>query len=444
MKRNKQPKNRVLTRVVGVVAVFLAWQTWPILAQTINTNSPVNLNTNVSVEPPVSLDPEVDELNGQIDEKRQKIDELKRQTSLYERNLEQKQNERISLQAELRNVEESIEQTDRSISLTTTEIELLQLDIQKLERQIVDRQEVIRMRQGELADLLRLVYQTDQVSQLELVVQQDSFATYFARVQQLSDLTNSVDEVLDDVVAAKRQLDEQRAGLIDTRSSLDQKREELVRVQNQYENQQASKLSLIDSAKDSEQLYEQLLDEQRRQTVAIDVEIASLIDQVRDRLAARGEDISAIDPGKLSWPVDPSRGITAYFHDPTYPFRRVFEHPAIDLRAYQGTPVTASADGVVAIARKLDWVRDSQGKVLWPAYNFVTIVHGGTLSTVYGHLSVVSVTEGQTVKRGDVIGRSGATPGTAGAGRLTTGPHLHFEVRVNGIPDDPLKYLPSL
>jgi murein DD-endopeptidase MepM/ murein hydrolase activator NlpD len=176
----------------------------------------------------------------------------------------------------------------------------------------------------------------------------------------------------------------------------------------------------------------------------VDSEITSLIDQVNQRLTDRGETITLLNPGQLAWPIDPGRGITAYFHDPTYPFRKIFEHPAIDIRAAHGTAVTAAGDGVVAIARRLDWVRNSKGDILWSAYNFVTIVHGGNLATVYGHLSQVAVNEGDTVRRGQVIGRSGATPGTAGAGRLTTGPHLHFEVRVNGIPDDPLKYLPAL
>lgn len=447
---NQNTKDTMFAAIIGSVLGLVVGSA-TVFAQT-NSNAnpdvsqPPTTNTNVNADPitPAPSPEEINDLNEQIEQKKKVIEELKRQTAIYERTLEEKQNERATLQSELRDLVTSIDVTETQLNLTQTEIEFLQLEIQKVEREIADREEEIAQDREELASLLRRVYEADQVTHLEIIVQEQSFSGFFTRVQNLHALSSSVEEALTEVLDVKRQLEIAHDELSAKRASLDEQRKKLEDEQSTLEHQEAYKENLLETTKNSEEKYQELLQELRQQASSVDTEISALIEQVRDRLKARGEDVTGVEPGELSWPVDPSKGISAYFRDPTYPFRKIFEHPAIDIRLSHGSSVSAAAEGIVAIARKLDWVRDAKGKVLWPAYNFVTIVHGGSLATVYGHLSDVAVTEGQTVKRGEIIGKSGGTPGTAGAGRLTTGPHLHFEVRVDGVPDDPLKYLSAL
>jgi murein DD-endopeptidase MepM/ murein hydrolase activator NlpD len=98
-------------------------------------------------------------------------------------------------------------------------------------------------------------------------------------------------------------------------------------------------------------------------------------------------------------------------------------HKGIDLAAPTGTPVYATADGLVS---KAEWF-SSYG-------NFIAIAHGAELETRFGHLSRMAVSAGQRVRKGDLIGYVGST------GR-STGPHLHYEVRVAGMAVDPTPYM---
>ena len=99
------------------------------------------------------------------------------------------------------------------------------------------------------------------------------------------------------------------------------------------------------------------------------------------------------------------------------------QHNGVDLAAAHGTPVYATADGRIGKAQ------------YWGSYgNYVQIEHGGNLQTRYAHLSSYTVSSGEQVRKGDLIGYIGST------GR-STGPHLHYEVRVQGEPVDPVPYM---
>jgi len=132
----------------------------------------------------------------------------------------------------------------------------------------------------------------------------------------------------------------------------------------------------------------------------------------------------------LAWPVFPKKGISAGFREPQYYKRFKMQHNAIDIPAPQGTPLTAAASGYVYKAKD-----NGLG------YSYIIILHKNNVRTVYGHVSRINVKEGQLVQEGELIGLSGGMPGTKGAGKMTTGPHLHFEVLENGVYKNPLDFL---
>jgi murein DD-endopeptidase MepM/ murein hydrolase activator NlpD len=148
-------------------------------------------------------------------------------------------------------------------------------------------------------------------------------------------------------------------------------------------------------------------------------QIAGTLDAVEAKLAERVRWISATPA------IAPVKGIFTsgfgYRSDPLTHGRGV--HQGIDIAAAPGQPVRASADGVVVKAGEIGGLGQA-----------VSIAHGFGLSTRYGHMSRIEVRPGQRVKRGDVLGRVGNT------GR-STGYHLHYEVRVDGDPVNPLAYI---
>ncbi|HYG65442.1 MAG TPA: peptidoglycan DD-metalloendopeptidase family protein [Thermoanaerobaculia bacterium] len=147
--------------------------------------------------------------------------------------------------------------------------------------------------------------------------------------------------------------------------------------------------------------------------------LAGTLDQVQAKLDERMRWLSATPA------ITPVRGILTsgfgYRSDPVTHGRGV--HQGVDIAAATGQPVKASADGIVIRAG----VEGGLGQAVF-------LSHGYGLTTRYGHLSRIDVRPGQRVKRGEVVGRVGNT------GR-STGPHLHYEVRVDGEPVNPLAYL---
>lgn len=147
---------------------------------------------------------------------------------------------------------------------------------------------------------------------------------------------------------------------------------------------------------------------------------------------SEGDSVGTAEPGDivLDWPVAPTLGISAQFQDAAYLHRFGVPHHAIDIPAPQGTLVRAPAKGIVT-----DVSENGLG------YSHITLQHDEGISTIYGHVSGVLVERGAVIERGEPLALSGGVPGTRGAGLLTTGPHLHFAVRQNGLLVDPLPFL---
>lgn len=376
------------------------------------------------------INEEVKALNSQIQAQKDKIEEVRERQEIYAKAIKEKQKEKASLNNQIYLIDNRLAKAELDITGAEIEIDRVNLEIKKAKIEIDEKNKGIEKEKEHIGNVLELMYKENRVNTLEILLLNDSLADFLNQVKHLEDINKEVGESLDDLKKYKGQLEKNLVDLGDKNKDLSVLKEELEKKKEILENEKDSKVFIVAQVASSENEYQRLLEQAKREQAGAAADIANLEKTVRDKVdKLAGGKLEFNDAG-LIWPV-PQNIITSYFHDPEYPFRYIFEHPAIDIRADQGTTLKVAASGYVA-----------RVKIEGSSYGYIMIVHGDGLSTVYGHVSKSFIQEDEYVVQGQVIGLSGGMPGTTGAGRLTTGPHLHFEVRLNGIPVNPLEYLP--
>lgn len=393
----------------------------------VNFLFPVNLLLAVDTD---SDNVEIIQLNQQVEEKKKQIEEINRQKSIYQQNINIKRNESISLKNQMAIMDNEIAKLALDIQANELEIDKTNLEIIDYQNQIIKKEEEMIDKKEKLSEVLRQLYKNKrQDSFLEILVLNDSIGSFFNQLSNLENVEDELNTSVIEVKSLKQDLELSKKDLEDKKVELNDLQDKLVTDKEKIESTRAGKEAIYLQTKGEElqfqSLYNQLVQEQE----AINETIQDLEIQTRKKLLEL--DGLIVDETGLIWPVA-SRNVTATFHDPDYPFRYIFEHPAIDIAAPQGSEIRAAGSGYVAIAKN--------GGLY--GYSYIMIVHPNGLSTVYGHVSQINVEVDDYVVQGEVIGLSGGMPGTPGAGYMSTGPHLHFEVRFNGIPVDPMLYLP--
>ena len=372
----------------------------------------------------------LDALNEQIKNKEQEIVEIKKKTAIYQKNIRIKQQEAASLKNQLSVLENKIAKTELDIKATENEIEQTKLETRVTELQIVAKEDEISDKKQILSDLLQEVSKNDSENQIKIFLLNNSLSDFFNSVEYTKDVQSDLKEKLAEIKSDKKELENKRDELEEKQIKLNELKDELDFEKGELSGQSVYKTSLLSQTKNSEQKFTALYWQAKKEQEAINVEIAEMEKALRKKLDQLKKEKPALTDATLSWPV-PKNAITAYFHDPEYPFRYIFEHPAIDIRTKHGTPISAPSDGYALKVKDAGM-----------GYSYLALIHANGISTVYGHVSKILVQEDEYVAKGEVVALSGGMQGTPGAGRLTTGAHLHFEVRVNGIPVNPLDYLP--
>lgn len=351
----------------------------------------------------------------QLEAKIKKDEEAKKKNLEEQARLEGQIN---SLDGQISGIETKIADTQRSISATEAAIQGKQAEIAAKEAELTTQRE-------NQAETLRVIYETASSTGLELFVGANSISEVMVYHEYLAALQAQIEDTIAEINRIKTELETAKA-------ELEAKRVELTNLQNQQQaynralnNQRSEKDRLLDTAEANEAKIAAQIEDAKKVYADVNNELTKLMEAARRRAAQRasGQIPRGVSNVGFQWP-------TSYLYISTYfggrtPFQSF--HTGLDMANYAGTTVVAAADGVVT----------GMYRVSYGYGTYVQISHNERLSTLYGHFMdfAEGLAVGQQIKRGDPVGYMGSTG-------WSTGPHLHFEIREYGVPDNPTDYLP--
>jgi murein DD-endopeptidase MepM/ murein hydrolase activator NlpD len=332
-------------------------------------------------------------------------------------------NNRIqSLQGEIRGLQDRQNRIQTSLTAKQAELYATQNKLEKAKSRLARLKVYLAQAQKVLATRLVQMYKDGAPDALTVVLESNGFADLLERTQFLDRITNQDNQIITRVRTLKAQTTKQtkELGALQKQQkaaaiAIEQRRNQVAAVKGKL----VSSRTDLQSARDGRQV---ILSRVRSTRHRLEGDLSKMQAQVAAQLRAAQQGPAAgpirRGTGSMIWPVNGP--ITSPFCE-----RRAWEacHPGIDIGVPAGTPIRAADGGRVVIA---GWV-GGYG-------NYTCIQHTASLSSCYGHQSVIQVSVGQTVSQGQVIGLSGCTG-------LCFGAHLHFEVRINGAVTNPLNYL---
>lgn len=379
---------------------------------------------------------------------RQQIQEEEKTLETFELELQEAQQKLWETEQERVTLKSQLQDLDEQLGLVSQQLEKLQVQEKKWREKL----ETITREKNHLKALIRIKKREMDSLLNKKFVQQERLGsgTSISMIKWIFS-SQSVGEILEQKRRTRNTEVQRKAEwkhLQDLKSSLDKKEQytalllqETADLKGRIAAQKKAlssftdaKARLIARLEYSEGKLQKEAENYRREQA----ESTVMLQNLREGLKKMEEEITVSDSdpeilgseSKFRFPLKIPIKVTAGFRDPAYEERWERQHDGTDFFAPQETDIFAPRQGTV---RKV--ARNGYG------YSYLILDHGQDLYTVYGHVSEILVNEDQKVSEGDLIARTGGTPGTVGAGFFTTGPHLHWEVFDRGRHRDPMKYL---
>lgn len=348
------------------------------------------------------------------------LDDLKDEQKKLEQEIKDSKNELNRIESQTKDVTKQIADLDKKMNQATIDLEKVEKELEKIEEKIVvtteeleDAEINLEERQDTFNKRIRVMYMNGNVGFLEILLSSANIKDFLSRqdiVESIAehdkDLIRFMKEQRDIIDAKKVELEAQRASVEVTKSRIESRRKDLDYATREKED-------LMGRLEVDKKALEKEIDKQNDFAKEIEAQIVKLI-----------RDSGPYSGGKMGWPAPGYNRITSNYGYRIHPILKVKKlHTGIDIGVPTGGNIVASAAGTVIYSGSLGGYG-----------NTIMLDHGGSIVTLYAHNSRLMVKEGVLVKRGDVVAKAGSTG-------MSTGPHLHFEVRKNGVYQDPLTWL---
>lgn len=383
------------------LALFLSVAT-PVLAQTLAAGTGQGSELN-------------NETKAQIDAANAQIQQLRNEIAALEKDLNSTTAQKQTLQNAIKALDLQIQKLQKSVTLTATQISQKDNEIGTLSGNIRTTQQKIADAQGAIATSLRRLQEADQEQPAIALLGGGTLSSFFDETVNLGSLRDNLQNRVEDLGSLKNNLESNK-------TTAEQKRQQLATLKTNLDQQKkgvnaakADQSALLMATKNKESTYQTLIAQKKAEEASFE---SALIKLAAGLGPADTGSAPSPEKGILSWPLS-SVSVTQYFGNTSFAQSGAYSgngHNGMDFRAPAGTVVRSALDGVVQEV--------NQGAVKNCQYGkWVLVRHPNGLSTLYAHLSVISVTKGESVNTGDLLGYSGDTG-------YATGPHLHFTVYI--------------
>lgn len=354
------------------------------------------------------------------------VDKLKNQLSSVTSQKNTLKKQLNSIKSQKNTTAKNIQILDRKIEAAENEMELQQQLIEKLNVLVEEKRteleagrEKLQKQHDDMRARVRFMAEKGNVSYLSILLSADDFSDFLTKYEVIKQITAYDGNMLERYKENVRTVEQQKADL-DAALAEAERQEKILKQQKlEYESEIAQRektlANLVQQEKTAQADYNSIVKEEEE----LNASIKKLVAQLGASTIYVG--------GSLQWPLPAANNVvTCKYGMRKHPITKVYKlHTGVDLRATKGTNIYAANSGKVAKSTYSS------------AYgNYVLIDHGGGVATLYAHMSKRKVSEGQKVKRGDVIGLVGSTG-------YSTAPHLHFEFIKNGNYTNPLDQFPN-